>query len=376
MAFNAFGTTKALFLEEVNHITTETAKSIWKDTDYFTIQADSGWVVFKGSIFDNVKKFVVVSKVNPNSEALGNQLKEVINEPRQVVKNGSTSLGLSKNLITCCPASMDSVTIKFDFLIDHENKAAQMIELFNNQSIQKLLSLTPVGTAAGSIGGATAALRNVFFPDTTNKPILQFVGEWDILARELKEGYYAILASYDKDNPLPSYTPRLTYDDKQLKANCEPITKWSYILLQVHRIPARGLEHGKGRHWYVLHDLVEKISQDVQNNVGLSKEERNGRFNACLTLLDEMQDLLHSDADYLRWEAQDIYLSALTKCRDKILGRALPEKEESPAFAAVTKRLSPLGIHDEQSLQRRVLNYDSAVRDSVELEAMICPPSV
>lgn len=345
--------------------------------NYFAIQVRSAQAAFKGHLWEKVNQLVIASSVYLNHQLFGNQPVEALNQSREVDKGRAEQLGISLNLIDWVPAMMDHISISFDFILDKQNKLLQFTNMINKDWFKMAISFTPGGImAAKVVGGIARELLNNFLSADERQPILRFNGDFNIASDSLREGYYAILGTRDDRNPLPRPFPKLSIHDGDLVADGMPVTQWSYILLEVHRIYALGRHHGIGQPWYTKLIEAENIAQDVENEKSISKEERKGRFQVCQNLLKEMRTLLNADASYLPREARSIHQAAFRNCKEKILGSITDRMRHSEQFDESLMRIDEetrelLGVVDERALYNAVSTYAEQIAHSRQVMKQI-----
>jgi hypothetical protein len=375
--YNVVGVTPAIY---VNSSSLPKPRTINKRKDYLLIQVESAQAAFRGKPWNNVRKFVVLSKVNLNITS-GSKFSEVINqELYNVQPNACNKLGFSnKTLVPHVPASMDNISITFDFLTDVESKLKQFADLINTQAAKDLFSLTPVGAYANAGSKVIQAIQNTYWLGITNNPILSFKGEFDIQAKELNEGYYAIISATDEHSPLPPGNPELIFNannDLCLVGNAGyDLSRWCYILLHVHYLGnTRDIEDGKGRSWYKLYETAQHIAKNVENRTWLSRPERVEAFYSCQIVLDDMVNLLKDDPDYLESDSNSIYITTLATLKNKIYGDQTAEMAEHfPENHSETARniFESQGITDRRTLNLALANYETNVRLSANLKSAI-----
>ncbi len=342
--YKSTGATPRFFIPQ------EGSQPVQVGRDYFALQISAAQAAFAGRFWEKARRLIVVSRVSLNHPLLGERPLQALHRSREVHKGRAEQLGLSPNLINTVPATMDRVSVSLDFILDKENKLAQLAGLINNDSFLTAISLAPgAAVAARTLGGLSQKLLDTFFQAEERQPILQFTGDFNLASGDLQQGYYAILGTRDEDNPLPRPLPPLSVQDGDLLADGKPITQWSYVLFRVHRLEARTRDLGVGQAWHKKLADAENMAQDVAYDVPFSAEERREKWQACHNLLRETRTLLYADPNYLPREARAIIQAAFVNCREQILGAADVRRPHEIA----TK--SPLAIDDED---RELLDVD------------------
>lgn len=291
---------------------------------YFALQIRAAQAAFCGPFWERAKRLLVTSRVALNHPELGNEPVQALHRSREVQKGRAEQLGLAPNLIRLVPAIMPHVSVSIDFILDKENRLGQLAGLINDDSFLTAISLAPgAPMVAKTVSGLAQKLLHTFFQAEEREPILQFAGDFNLSADApdaLRAGYYAILGTRDERNPLPRPLPRLSVQNGDLLADGKPITQWSYVLLQVHRLEARTRDQGIGRPWYQKLVEAEGIAQDVENDPFIEKATRLERWESCCKLLSKARALIEADPEYLHEEAQNIIRAATSTCRKQILG--------------------------------------------------------
>jgi len=302
---------------------------------------------------------------------------QALHRSREVQKGRAEQLGLAPNLIRLIPATMTHVSISIEFILDKENRLAQLAGLINDDSFLTALSLAPgAAVVAKTVGGLAQKLLHTFFQAEEREPILQFAGDFNLNANNdnaLRAGYYAILGTRDERNPLPRPLPRLSVQNGDLLADDKPITQWSYVLLQVHRVEAHTRDEGVGRPWYQKLAEAEGIAQDVANDPFIEEATRKERWQTCQKLLSEARTLLMADPEYLAEEAKNIIRAATNACRKQILGD--PDRVVMSGAKAIADPLvrwndalrELLDVESEDELRRAVNAYAEQVYRSRQI---------
>lgn len=362
--YKATGTTTPVFIPR------DGGRPVRVGANYFALQVRSAQAAFRGRIWEKVRRLIVVSRVSLNHPLLGDRPLQALHRSREVQRGRAEQLGLSPNLINMVPATMDRVSVSIEFILDKENKLVQLAGLINDDSFLTAVSLAPgAAVAARTVGGLAQKLLDTFFQAEERQPILQFAGDFNLASGDLQEGYYAILGTRDDRNPLPRPLPKLSVREGDLLADGAPVTQWSYVLLDVHRLDARTRDLGVGQPWHKKLVEAENIAQDVENDPFIGDEERKGKWQACQKLLGQTRTLLNADPSYLPQEARAIIQAAFANCREQILG-AVPERVMRgegiyKSLAVMDDEVRELlGAADERSLKDAVSAYAGQVARS------------
>jgi len=351
--------------------------------DYFLVQVYAAQVAFRGNIWDKVKRLVVTSQVNLNHRNLDNRGMRAIQRTRDVQKNHSQPLGLNPNLVGLVPAVMPNISLSIDFILDKENRLAQLGSLINSDSFLNVVSLAPGASAvAKTVAQLADKVIQTFIPAEENKALLSFGGDFNLATRQLQEGYYVIIGSKDDQNPLPDSTAKLAVQDRGLLVNGQPATQWSYIVLDVQRTDLRPRELNDGASWDIKLREAEDEAQRVTLNPRATNEEKTQAWNRCSKLIEEAQTLLRADDNFLPKDATNITTAAIHNCQklvvqDQSTARGLESSkggEKAPAFSwspDLPNTLKALGLDPGMDLEAAMNEYaDQLIATRRKLRAL------
>jgi hypothetical protein len=239
------------------------------------------------------------------------------------------NLGIRTTLITLVPAVMTDFTISIDFILDQQDRLAALATLINDDAFQRPLSLAPgAGMVAKTVSDLAQKVIQTFVPTEERRPILEFIADFDLATSGVVEGYYVILASQDPDNPLPRPIPAIQVRDNELLLGGQPVTQYSYVILEIRRASARTRDMNDGAPW------AEKL-REAEDEAQLPGEDETASWQKCRALVREAQILLRADPNYLREECEAIVLSVLTNCRTRL---GLEERERGSANLTDSQR--------------------------------------
>jgi hypothetical protein len=314
------GTTPAIPIRRDPKVTPEPVRA---GKDYFLIQVAAAQAAYRGAVWDQVEKLVIVSQVNLNHKNLDNRGMCAIQRTRKVEKNQSQPLGLCPNLISLIPAVMPSVTLCIAFLLDKKNRLALLGGLINSDSFLSTLSLAPGASAvAKTVAGLADKLLQSFLPAEETKPILEFNGDFNIATGSLQDCYYAIMGSKDDAEPLPEPGASLEVHNNELFVDGRPATQWSYVLLDVRRTCVRPRELSDGAAWDTKLKEAEDRAHLLLDNPLASEQKKREAWGRCLELIGEAQTLLRADDNFLREDAINLIKTTLYSCRKLIAADA------------------------------------------------------
>ncbi|MDM8517159.1 hypothetical protein QUF76_13240 [Desulfobacterales bacterium HSG16] len=264
------GTTTPLFIPKETD-----PQVIQADESYFLVKIIDAQAAFSGRLWEKIKRLVITSQVSLNHPQLGTEPLRAIQRSREVQKNRAEKLGLSSNLISLVPATMDHISISIEFVLDKENRLGKLGGLINDDAFISAISLAPgASTAARTIGNISQKIIQTFLAPDERQPILQFNCDFNIATGELKEGYYVILGTRDEQSPLPRPVPDLKIKDGELFANETPVTQWSYIVLSVRHLEARTRALNDGASWESKFREAESIALQISEDPFADDKER------------------------------------------------------------------------------------------------------
>jgi hypothetical protein len=303
---------------------------------------------------------------------LGNEEIFAIQRTREIRKNTAYQLGLSPNLISLVPATMSRVSISIDFVLDKENSLAKLGPLINSDSFLAAVSLAPGAAAvAKTIGGLAQKVIQTFIPDQEHLPILQFAGDFDLggaaTERGLQDGYYVILGTLNKQDPLPKPLPKLEVRDDALLADGQPVTQLSYIVLEVTAVPVRTRVRNEGAVWDIKLRDAEGLAQEVVDDPFADDTQKRDVWVKCKALLQEARALLLADPGYVPSEAELIYKTVYKKIADMISGRdpqAPGLAKEAGEILDTKSDRTVMNIPMDEDLTSLVDAYAEAARES------------
>jgi hypothetical protein len=339
-----------------------------KPGEYFFVKIHSAQAAFRGSIFNQVKQLVVTSRVNLNHPVLGNEEIFAIQRSREVKKDRAEQLGLSQNLISLVPATMTHVTISIEFILDQQNNLALLAGLINDDSFLTAVSLAPGAVAiAKTIGGLAQKVIQTFVPAQQRQPILQFVGDFNLGAgaNDLVEGYYAILGTRSENDPIPSSATTIEIGQSGLLLGGKEISQFSYVVLDVTRVPARTRELNSGAVWDKKLREAESLAQEVADDPFADDNQHKEVWRKCSALLQEARTLLLADPTYAESEASSIYKTIYKACADLITGKAGAGVAKGVELkAAIAADQARLGIAEGEDLDRIASEYAKQTEDA------------
>jgi hypothetical protein len=332
---------------------------------YFFIKIHSAQAAFKGSIWEKVNQLLVTSQVSLNHKLLGAKPLKAIQRSRAVRRQQAEKLGLSPNLVNLVPATMTHVTVSLEFVLDKRNRLVDLAGLINSDAFLAAVSLAPgAAMVAQTIGGLSEKIIQTFLEPTEQQPILQFSGDFNITANNLRDGYYVILGSRDADNPLPSPMPALSVAGGELLADGKPISQLSYVILDVRVLPARTRDLNDGAAWAEKLRQAEGLAQEMAANPFTTPEEQQRSWQDCMKLIKEGQLLLAADANYLEQEANKIVVDAYERCRKRIFeaaGRLGIHEMKGVDSVDLTADRRFLGIDPDANLREMLWEYAEEV---------------
>jgi hypothetical protein len=340
--------------------------------DYLVVQIYAAQAVFTGPFWIGANHLVVSTQVNLNHPNLGNEGLRAIQRSREIKRNRAEQLGLSPNLISLVPATMNHVSITIDFIVDTTNRLVQLSGMINSDCFLSAISVTPgAALVAKTIGGISQKILQTFVPAETRQPILQFTGDFNIGSDSFAAGYYAILGTRDENSPLPDPLPSLEIKDGDLFADGEKVTRFSYVVLKVTRTEARTRDLNDGAVWDIKLRDAETKAMAASLDPQLVEGDRTAIWNECKKLLQDARTLMLVDPNYLRIEVDAILEKAFTKCADLLYGGKQSRAPTAFDRTSIPQKIQvdgiSLGIPMDDGANRRIANYSQQEKASLEI---------
>lgn len=334
---------------------------------YFEVTIHGAQAAVYGPFWQRAQQLVVTSEVKLNCPPFNDEALKSIRRIHPIRQGTPKQLGLGTNLVELTPANMERVTITIEFLLDQKNRLSMLADLANDGAFMSAISVAPgAAAAAKSVASLSKKIINMFLDDTDGEPILKFVGDFSLTHEGISDAYYVILGSrYDKyplPRPLPS-SPVLQVQGRELLYNAQPVTNWSYVILNVSTVEARTKALGRGEPWYEKLNQVDVLANQIQRNPLARDKDRRQTWANCLSLLKEADTLLRIDPAYLPKEAESIIQEAYVSAQNKILPRQAGLG--APPTISAEER-SFLNVASEDELQSKITVYTVARSRSQE----------
>lgn len=351
------GTTSPIYIPRVDD-----PPAVKPGENYFFVKIHGAQVAFYGSIWERVRQLLITSQVSLNHALLGPEPLRAIQRARAVQRRRAEKLGLSSNLIDLVPATMTHVSLSIDFVLDKENRLQALSGLINEDAFVTAISLAPgAAPVAKTLGSLSAKLLRTFLSAEERQPILQFNGDFNVHADDLRDGYYVILGTRDEDHPLPtSPWPELSVAHGELLMDGQPVRQLSYVILETRVLPVRTRDTSDGAPWAEKLQLAEATAQRLAGDPFASEDERKQAWETCKKQLKEGQLLLLADSNFLPREAQDIVAAAFKQCRDQIFApefRTLSKSTAAPEAVEIENEKRYLDLDPGEDIEQRVASY-------------------
>jgi hypothetical protein len=348
----------------------EPPQAIKPSEDYFVVQIHAAQAAFRGSIWERVKSLIIASQVNLNHPAFPDGGVRAIQRAREVRRGRAEQLGLNTNLVNLVPAIMPNVSISIDFILDKESRLSALAGLINSDAFLAAVSMAPVGAkVAKTVSSLTEKILNTFIPAQEREPILQFAGDFNLAGEHVDEGYYVVLGTRDEEAPLPEPGARFQVVDGGLRINGSPADAYSYVIMAIKRIAARGRALNGGAAWDQRLREAEDEARNALQDPLADKGRREEVWKKCVTLIKEAQVLLRTDPNYHRSEADQIVRATLLQCQPLVavtevvsrgFGRGATTSDRAPAaFAEVAAHLAFLGVAPNEDLGQSARAYQA-----------------
>lgn len=298
-------------------------KPVEPGKNYFLVKIHSAQATFTARFFERVNNLIVASSVSLNHPVLGTDPIKALQFSRKVKRNTPKKLGVGKNLINLVPAIMKNVSISIDYILDKENRMANLSKLINAGAFVTSLTFGPGAAAtAKAVSGISQKLIDTFIPEPKQRePILQFREDFSIPSKELKDGFYVILSTDDPEKPLPDASSTFEVKRYDLFVDGKKAVDWSYVIFKVYSEDARTRDLNEGAAWEKKLREAEEIADLTELDEPTTEKEKNEAWAKCHALIKEAATLLGNDDNYLRYEAVKIYRCVGEDCRKKIFGK-------------------------------------------------------
>lgn len=326
--YPALGTTSPVFVSRDG-----SPAPVRPGKDYFFVQVHSAQAAFRGSILTHAKSLIVASTVSVSRPEFVKDTLHSIHRSRAINPNTAESLSIRCNLIGLVPAVMSDFTISIDFLVDQQDRLAALSALINHDGFQSILSFAPgAGMVAKTVSSFASRMIETFIPINEQQPILEFTADFNLASEDVVDGYYVILGSQDAANPLPRPLPEVEVRDGEVLLDGQPVSQYSYVVIEVHRVAARTRDLNDGAPW-------DSKLREAEDEAQLPGGDEKATWEKCRGLIRDAQTLLRADPNYLRDEADAIILSALTTCKRRLhLEEQTRGKSTAPSARKVTAK--------------------------------------
>ena len=336
--------------------------------NYFIVKIHTAQASFTAPFYQKINRLIVTSKIVLNHPILGTKPINALQFSREVEKNTPQKLGTTKNLINFVPAIMETVSISLDFLLDTHNRFASLAKLINAGAFVTEISLGAGAAAtAKTVSDISQKLVDTFIPDPKQRtPILQFTGDFNIPTKELSNGYYVILGTRNKEKPLPSASSKFEVKGDSLFVDGIQATAWSYVILSVFSIDARGRSLSEGAVWEKKLREAEGRADVIEFDPLASEDDKKEEWKKCRGLIGEAMILLNNDINYLHDEAKNIYVNVAKYCNIKIFGKKTRLIPASAASISEETRQDRefLGIPLDEDIEISLNRYNRQVEET------------
>jgi hypothetical protein len=292
---------------------------------------------------------------------------------RRIRRKQTVQLGLRSNLIDLVPTTLERVSVTLDFVLDRKDRLKALSGAINESGFLGTLSLAePTLATARALGKAGGMILEAFLEPEERTPILQFTGDFNVGTRDLKAGYHVLLGSVDELYPLPTETPKLEIRGRDLFLNDEPITKLSYVILEVICTKAR--DRSNEAAWDKHLRQAEDKAGDFKYEREPTQEKRDKAWHECNELIQEARALLRADPSVLPREAEDIVKAVYRKCEEIFTGGGSragggTRSAVAPAELAAARRM--LQVPESADLNSELMRYATEVHNARQvLEAV------
>ena len=330
---------------------------------YFQIKIHGAQAASFGSFWEKAKGLVVTSEVTLRAPTFHGEPTPTrsIHHVRTLKHGTPEQLGLSTLLVGLTPATVERVTIAIDYLLDQANRLAPLAGLINAEAFVTAFSLAPPAAAAATAISKIAekVIKNLL-SENDRVPLLKFLGDFSLATGDLAESYYVILGSRFDRHPLPRPLDerRLSVRGRELFFDDEPVTKWSYVILDIDVVPARTRALGGGQPWNDKLEQAEVEANSLMRGLLPKDRERKQAWSVIAPLLKEADILFRRDPLYLPTEAAAIMQETFVALRAKVFPDRPGALGAPPGLTTDEREL--LGVSGEAALRSAVETYEAA----------------
>jgi hypothetical protein len=361
---------------------TPAVADVGREEGYFLLRVHSAqaayWGSTWGSFINPAYQILVTSQVmlHPRTD----QPVRGIQVARRIRRKQAVQLGLRSNLTDLVPTTLERVSVTLDFVLDRKDRLKALTGAINDSGFLGTLSMAePTLATAKALGKAGGLILDAFLQPEERTPILQFTGDFNVGSRDLKAGYHVLLGSVDESNPLPRQIPKLEIRGRDLILDDQPVTKLSYVVLEV--ICTRARQRSGVADWDVRLRQAEDKASDFEQERNPTEESRKKTWNECSKLIQEARTLLRADPSVLPREANDIILAVYASCEKVFSGTSAGTRSPKAAVLAaitpteITEARRMLQVPEAGNLEEDVRRYAEDVLAAKKLLATVAQKS-
>jgi hypothetical protein len=328
---------------------------------YFLIRVHSAQAAYWGSawgtFWNPARRVLVTSQVDLYPRT--SQSIRGIQVARRIRRKQAVQLGLRSNLIDLVPATLERVSIAFDFVLDRKDRLKALSEAINESVFRGALSLAePTLATARALGNTAGKVMEAFLEAEERTPILQFLCDFNVGTNDLQAGYYVFLGTKDEKYPLPTQMPKVEIRGHDLLLDDKAITELSFVVLEVICTRARGRSDDAA--WDKLLRAAENKASDFANQQKPTRKQRDSALGDCTELIQQARTLLRADPCVLPREAEDLVKSVYRNC-EKIFSRLAGATRSANPVAAIAAARRTLQVPESAELDRELTRYDEEV---------------
>ncbi len=270
--------------------------------DYVYVRVHNPCAYLSGSIFKKYNGILITSEIEIiNNSIFSGKAKNILSAKDNLNQNVLNCFGYSKHLISISPANLKEFNIHINFMLHKSNRIKEFIFLLQNDAVLAPFSFAPAQLAVvQTITKITDALLNTLWSDysKTEENLLQFTKTFDLNID--KPGFYIIVGSFDKSNPLPGPTDNVGFDLKTMSPviNEKPAQNYSFIIIELGRISNKNFEEGRGSLWWKKLTESKSMANAAAFDQTLSDTQRKNKFDKCNELIVEADILLQDDVRF------------------------------------------------------------------------------
>jgi len=277
-------------------------------------------------------------------------------------------LGLDVNLVSLVPALGDGVRLMIELILDQQNRLELLESVINGGAFTKAVSLAPAKLAAAkAISTVAMQVVNALLPMQEQETVFRFIKDFNFVNGGFQSGYWAFIGTRDEEHPLSAIdATKLAIDPNtgRLLLNKEPLLNYSYIVIEIIRLAAKGKERGQGAAWYLKMREARAVAEAIANRRSGGEEvpekDKRDAMKQCRQILKEARAIFDTDHTYLQQEKDTILAAEARACESLIW----PERNADLRHYGALREHIP--VRSGKELDSSVKKYEEEVAKTEE----------